>query len=118
MSPYGHVYVSDGLSHKVVVFDLEGNYLLTFGGKSYAVASGEVTPGGFFAPHGVEVDSAGQILVVDGINSMIQRFQFLTDDYLKENPVSQEEIYLPPDLRLQPRTPFAPVSKPSEAFND
>ena len=118
VSPYGHVYVSDGLSHKVVVFDLEGNYLLTFGGKSYAVASGEVTPGGFFAPRGVEVDAAGQILVVDGINVMIQRFQFLTDDYLKENPVSEEEIYLPPDLKLVPVTPFAPVSKPSEAFHD
>jgi DNA-binding beta-propeller fold protein YncE len=112
VSPYGHVYVSDGLSHKLVVFDLQGNYLLTLGDKAYALASGEVTPGGFFAPRGIEVDAAGQILVVDGMNKMIQRFQYLTDDYLKANPVSEEEIYLPPDLRLMPQTPFAPVSAP------
>ncbi len=118
VSPYGHVYVTDGLAHKLLVFDLQGHYLLALGDKSYALASGEVTPGGFFAPRGVDVDAAGQIMVVDGLNKMIQRFQYLTDDYLKANPVFEEEIYLPPDLRLQLRTPFAPVSAPSETFNE
>ena len=108
VSPYGHVYVTDGVSNKVVVFDLQGRHLLTFGDKSYALASGEVTPGGFFAPRGVEVDATGQILVVDGINQMIQRFQYLSDDYLKANPVSREEVYIPPDYKLLPLTPIGP----------
>jgi DNA-binding beta-propeller fold protein YncE len=118
VSPYGQVFVTDVLSHKVVVFDLQGRYLLTFGDKSYALASGEVTPGGFFAPRGVAVDAAGQLLVVDGINKMIQRFQYLSDDYLKANPVSKEQVYLPPAFKLQPLTPFAPVASPSESIND
>jgi DNA-binding beta-propeller fold protein YncE len=118
VSPYGHVYVTDGLAHKLVVFDHQGQYLLTLGDKSYSLASGEVTPGGFFAPRGVAVDTAGQILVVDGINKMIQRFQYLSDDYLKEHPVLEEEIYLPPAFKLQPLTPFAPVPSPSESIND
>jgi hypothetical protein len=42
----------------------------------------------------------------------------LSDDYLKANPVSKDEIYLPPAFKLQPHTPFAPVPSPSESIND
>ncbi|MDG5467811.1 6-bladed beta-propeller [Deltaproteobacteria bacterium IMCC39524] len=118
VSPHGQVYITDGLAHKVVVFDHQGAFLLSLGDKTYSRQSGEITPGGFFAPRGVAVDAAGEVLVVDGINRMVQRFQYLTEDYLQGHPVRDEEIYLPPALRQQPRTPFAPVSSPSEKSND
>ena len=99
VSPHGQVYVSDVLSHKVVVFDYQGRYLLTLGDKAYAMASGKTVPGGFFAPRGIATDATGRILVVDGMNKMIQRFQYLTEDYLKARPILENDIYLPPVLR-------------------
>ena len=99
VSPLGQVYVSDVLSHKVVVFDYQGRYLLTLGDKSYAMSSGKTVPGGFFAPRGIATDATGRVLVVDGMNKMIQRFQYLTEDYLKARPILEDDIYLPPVLR-------------------
>lgn len=99
VSPLGQVYVSDVLSHKIVVFDYQGRYLLTLGDKSYALSSGKTVPGGFFAPRGIATDATGRILVVDGMNKMIQRFQYLTEDYLKARPILKDDIYLPPVYR-------------------
>ena len=115
VSPQGQVYVSDVLSHKLVVFDLQGRYLTSLGGRSHA-RDGKVTPGGFFAPRGVAVDATGSILVVDGLNKMIQRFQYLTEDYLLAHPILEEEIYLPPVYRSMPRTSVVPVVKPAGDF--
>jgi DNA-binding beta-propeller fold protein YncE len=115
VSPHGQVYVSDVLSHKVVVFNLQGRYLMSLGGRSHA-RDDKVTPGGFFAPRGIAVDATGSILVVDGINKMIQRFQYLTEDYLLAHPILEEEIYLPPVYRSLPRTSVVPVVKSAGDF--
>jgi DNA-binding beta-propeller fold protein YncE len=101
VSPHGQVYVSDILSHKIVVFDYQGRYLMSLGGKSFSLKDGGVSPGGFFGPRGIAADAAGRILVVDGMNKMIQRFQYLTEDYLKTHPILKEEVYLPPSMSRQ-----------------
>jgi len=111
VSPFGQVYVSDVLSHKVVVFDLQGRYLLSLGGQSFSRDAGGMTPGGFFSPRGIAADATGRILVVDGLNKMIQRFQYLNEDYLKEHPILEEEVYLPPGLSRQLLTPISPVAE-------
>jgi DNA-binding beta-propeller fold protein YncE len=118
VSPFGQVYVSDALAHRVVVFDHQGRYLLSLGGKSFSMKSGEMTPGGFFSPRGIATDATGSILVVDGMNKMIQRFQYLTEDYLREHPILEEEVYLPPGLNRQLLTPMAPVDKLEGALDD
>ena len=118
VSPFGQVYVSDVLSHKVVVFDLQGRYLLSLGGQSFSRDAGGMTPGGFFAPRGIAADATGRILVVDGLNKMIQRFQYLHKDYLKEHPILEEEVYLPPSYSRQLLTPMPPVVELEGASND
>lgn len=118
VSPFGQVYVSDVLSHKVVVFDLQGRYLLSLGGQSNSRDSGGMNPGGFFAPRGIAADATGRILVVDGINKMVQRFQYLHKDYLNEHPISEEEVYLPPVYSRQLLTPMPPVVELEGAFDD
>lgn len=88
VSNLGHVYATDALAHKMVVFSVEGELLLRIGGKS--IAKGSVAPGGFYLPRGVDVDENNTIWVVDSLNKMVHRFQYLTPEYLSKNPVSQD----------------------------
>jgi sugar lactone lactonase YvrE len=118
VSPQGQVYVTDTRAHKVVVFDHLGQYLLTFGAKSFALSGDGVTPGGFVSPRGIAVDAAGSILVVDGMNKMVHRFQYLTADYLKAHPVSVEDVYVPPSMSRQLLSPIAPVVDQKEPSDD
>lgn len=86
VSSSGHVFVADSMAHRFVVFDLEGRYLLTVGDRSSA-KGGNVIPGGFYLPQGLDVDDKERIWVVDTLNRIIHHFQYLTEDYLKENPI-------------------------------
>ncbi len=95
VSAQGHVYVTDSLSHRFVVFDLKGQYLLTLGDRSYALNKGEISPGGFYMPRDIAVDSNGGIWVVDGLNKMVHHFQYLTEAYLSKYPISREQIFVP-----------------------
>jgi DNA-binding beta-propeller fold protein YncE len=85
VSSFGHVYVTDALLNKFVVFDTEGRFLLNIGAQ-YRVKDG-VSPGGFYFPAGIDVDSQGGIWVVDMMNRMVHKFQYLSDEYLEKNPV-------------------------------
>ncbi len=85
VSPEGHIYVADSMAHKVVVFDSAGRYLITFGGKFPARAA--VAPGGLYLPQSIDVDSLGRIWVVDGLNRLVHRFQYLNSGYLDSNPI-------------------------------
>jgi DNA-binding beta-propeller fold protein YncE len=87
LSEHGHVYVTDALEHKVVIFDLEGDLLLRIGSKS--PVNGGVSPGGFYLPRGLDVDRNGTMYVVDSLNRMVHRFQYLTPEYLQENPIAK-----------------------------
>ena len=87
VSTDGHVYVTDSVEHKVVIFSLEGDLLLRIGSKS--PVSGGVSPGGFYLPRGVDVDRHGAMWIVDTLNRMVHRFQYLTPEYLQEHPITK-----------------------------
>ena len=82
------------MAHRFVVFDLEGNFLLTIGGK-FIVNAGEVAPGGFYLPGGVDVDREDGVWVVDAQNRIIHRFQYLNAAYLERNPIVEGQAVEP-----------------------
>ncbi|BCR03930.1 hypothetical protein DESUT3_09990 [Desulfuromonas versatilis] len=97
ISPSGHVYVTDSTANRFVIFDLQGQYLLSVGGEAQ-VTKGQVTPGGFFLPMGIEVDANEAIWVVDSLNAMIHKYQYLNDQYLQKHPIKQGQTFRPPGL--------------------
>lgn len=86
VSPEGYVFVTDGMAHKVVIFSANGEFLLTFGGR-FSISQGSYAPGGFNMPQGIHVDRNGTVWVADTLNRSVQRFQLLTDDYLRDHPI-------------------------------
>lgn len=61
------IYVSDSRAHRIVVFDLKGNYIRSFG---------EWGPqdGNFYGPQGMAVDKNGNLYVADMFNARVQVF--------------------------------------------
>ncbi len=94
VSPSGHVYITDSMANRFVIFDLEGNFLMTVGGK-FIVNEGVVAPGGFYLPGGIDVDREDGIWVVDAMNRIIHRFQYLNAAYLKQNPIVEGQAVKP-----------------------
>jgi sugar lactone lactonase YvrE len=94
VSPSGYVYVTDSMAHRFVVFDLEGNFLLTIGGK-FIVNEGQVAPGGFYLPSGIDADGEDGIWIVDAQNRIVHRFQYLNADYLEMNPIIEGQAFKP-----------------------
>ncbi len=89
----GHVYVTDARAHRFVIFDLAGNYLLTIGAK-HSAAQG-VAPGGFLLPGGIDADDSDGIYVVDILNRMVHRFQYLNEAWLAQHPIEPGEAAVP-----------------------
>ena len=63
----GRVYVTDTGNERVVVFDLDGSYLTSWGGEGIAT-------GTFAEPVGIDVDLDGNVYVVDTWNQRVQVF--------------------------------------------
>lgn len=63
----GLIYVLEGYTSRVYVYDQEGNLLTVFGG------AGQVK-GRFQSPEALEVNSAGDVFVLDGATGYIHRF--------------------------------------------
>lgn len=64
----GSVYVSDGYGNsRVIKFSKEGNYLFEWGKKGNA-------EGEFDTPHGIDLDSHGNVYIADRENNRIQKF--------------------------------------------
>jgi hypothetical protein len=61
------VYVADAGNARVTVFDLNGNYQMTIGGRG-------VGAGGFDNPYGVAVDAQGRVWVADNGSMNVQVF--------------------------------------------
>ena len=78
VSDDGYVYVADEGSHRINVFDTDGNPLTTFGEQGVAMQDGAF----FERPHSVALDSENNIFVVDTWNYRIRaftsEFEFIT----------------------------------------
>lgn len=61
------LYLSDSQAHKVVVYNLDGEYLFSFG------KAGD-EEGAFQSVYGLAIDRAGQIYVVDGLGAAVLVF--------------------------------------------
>lgn len=73
----GSFYVSDGYGNsRVVKFSREGKYLFEWGKKGDK-------PGEFNTPHGIDLDSYGNVYVADRENNRIQKFD-ASGKFLKE----------------------------------
>jgi DNA-binding beta-propeller fold protein YncE len=94
VSRSGHVYVTDSMSHRFVVFDRDGTYLLTIGGK-FVVNSGEIAPGGFYLPGGIDIDDSEGIWVIDALNRIVHQFQYLNEEYLEKHPYEEGPAVVP-----------------------
>lgn len=90
----GLVYVTDSMANDFIVFDLQGQLLLTVGGH-YASDLSKVVPGGMNLPKSIAVDEQDGIWVVDGLNRMVHRFQYLSPAYLQKHPIRPGERQLP-----------------------
>ena len=82
-----HIYVTEGKGHKLIIFGTNGEYLLTVGGLYSAITTGKQAPGGFVIPQGVFIDDKDVIYVVDQLNRRFQMFQYISDDFLRRNPI-------------------------------
>ena len=60
LGPMGGLDAAPGLGHRVSIYDLDGNLVCRFG----APEEGE-GPGQFIAPHGIAVDSKGDLYVAE-----------------------------------------------------
>jgi sugar lactone lactonase YvrE len=67
MDAAGNFYVSNIGNNMVMKYDLDGNFLGSFGGSGDQISQ-------FVKPKGVAVDAAGRIYVVDGGTNMVQLF--------------------------------------------
>ena len=87
IAPDGSFYVSDGYGNsRVAKFSPEGHFLFAWGSKGHQ-------PGELHLPHGIELDSAGNVYVADRENRRIQIFD-PNGQFLKEwEDGSYGEIY-------------------------
>lgn len=83
----GYIYVTDGKANRVSIFNDKGKVLLNLGGY-YVLRDNIVAPGGFNLPHGIYIDQNDVIYVVDQHNARFQIFQYLSEKYLKEHPIT------------------------------
>ncbi|GAB4301447.1 MAG: 6-bladed beta-propeller [Desulfuromonadia bacterium] len=95
----GHFYISDGKAHTVSIFSDTGDYLLTVGGRFSAAASGKVGQGGFLIPQKIYFAPDDHFFVADQMNGRIQEFRYLSDQFIRQNPIPgyQEKGSSPPD---------------------
>ena len=84
------IYVVDGVNHSIKVFNEEGDYRFSFGGKG-------TTQGRFDTPVGVTIDSTGTVYVADTGNRRVQ--VFTSDGKVKR------QITLPFENVRKPRDP-------------
>ena len=81
-----HIYVSDGKGNKIEIFSPSGEYLMTFGTRKGKTANVDVA-GGFVLPQGIHIDKTDTIYVVDQMNLRFQVFRYISDSFLKMNPI-------------------------------
>ena len=82
-----HVYVTDGKGNKLEVFSTTGDYLLTVGARASVLETGRTVPYGFLIPQGITIDANDVLYVVDSMNKRFQVIQYLSDAFIRKNPI-------------------------------
>ena len=95
---FGHIYVTDGQAHRFLIFDEQGHFLLNIGAHA-RVVEGKVHPGGLSLPKGIAADADGAIFIVDSLNQIVHRYQYLSKAYLQTHPIQKGEQIVPEGLR-------------------
>jgi DNA-binding beta-propeller fold protein YncE len=98
VAPNGHLYVVDGVNHRVVVYDADGRFLRQFGSQG-------AEPGQFQYPLGITVAQDSQVYVADSGNSRFQVFSS-TGDLIEAVAVpgmASEAPSDPTDVIVDPR---------------
>ncbi len=103
----GHIYVTDSKSNRVSIYNEKGEILLAFGGAYSLKTEGSVAPGGFLLPNGIFIDQNDTIYIVDQFNSRFQMFQYVTEKYLRENPITEQMPAAKADIPKKADTPAA-----------
>lgn len=104
----GHIYVTDSKSNRISIYNEKGQVLLLFGGAYSLKGQGsEVKPGGFLLPNGIYIDQNDRIYVVDQYNSRFQLFQYVTEKYLRENPITEQTPAAKADIPKKADPPAA-----------
>lgn len=75
-----NIYVLDSAFQNIQVFDENWRLLLVIG-------SGGAKPGYFALPSGLYVDAKNRIYVADTLNGRVQIYQYMSDQWKKENPM-------------------------------
>lgn len=86
----GYIYITDGKANRVAIFNDKGEVLLNFGGLHVLRGDGQVAPGGMNMPQGIYIDQKDAIYVVDQHNARFHVFQYVSEQYLKEHPISAD----------------------------
>src|SRR5690606_20519006 len=69
----GDLLVVDSENHRIQKFRSDGTHLATFGGTGSGANGDGAGAGDFHDPHGIAIDAAGAIYVVDTANHRIQK---------------------------------------------
>jgi DNA-binding beta-propeller fold protein YncE len=75
----GNIYVADAAFDNVQIFNEKAKLVLPLGGMGREA-------GRFNMPAGLFIDEQDRIFVVDSLNLRVQRFQFLSEKWIKEHP--------------------------------
>ncbi len=68
----GAVYVADTWNHRVQEFDASGKFIRSWG--SQVVGQPSASPGEFYGPRAIAIDSAGNVYVTDTGNKRVEEF--------------------------------------------
>ena len=72
IDPWGNVIVADQIENAILKYDSNGNFLGLIGNYVFGGGSG---PGQISNPHGIAVDSSGNVYVADNGNNRIEIFK-------------------------------------------
>ena len=94
VSKDGLIYVVDGVNNKIKVFNQNGRFVFSFGGKG--AGSGE-----FKSPLGIDLDNSGRVYIADSGNHRVQTFSprgdFITQIKL---PPKNDKLADPTDVAV------------------